>query len=301
MKLLSFHADGVDRWGAVDGAGAIDLGARLGRYPDLLSLLRAEALGEAEKAARGAPADYALEDIAFLPPIPFPEKILCIGVNYANRNDEYKDNSDLPKYPSVFMRTPGSLTGHRQTILRPPESEQFDYEGEIAIVIGKPGRRIPQDRAEDFIAGLTCFNEGTVRDWMRHGKFNITQGKNFERSGAAGPWLVTADEFDGYDDLRVTTQVNGERRQDDTTAKLIFGFRYLINYLSTFTALKPGDVISTGTPTGAGARFDPPKWLAPGDVVEVDVAGVGTLANTVADDPAATAQWAARSAARPGG
>ncbi len=291
MKLLSFHAGGQDRWGAADDAGAIDLGARLRRYPDLLSLLRAGALAEAAQAARGIAADFALEDILFLPPVPNPEKILCIGVNYANRNDEYADSSDLPKYPNVFMRTPGSLTGHRQPILRPPESEQFDYEGEIAIVIGKPGRRIPQDRAEEHIAGLTCLNEGSVRDWMRHGRFNITQGKNFERSGAAGPWMATADEFDGYEDLRVTTRVNGEVRQDDTAANMIFGFRYLIAYVSAFAALKPGDVISTGTPTGAGIRFDPPKWLAPGDTVEVEVTGVGVLSNTVADDGAPAARF----------
>ena len=291
MKLLSFHAGGEDRWGAVDGAGAIDLGARLGRYPDLLSLLRAGALAEAEEAARGTPADYALEDIAFLPPVPNPEKTVCIGVNYANRDDEYVDRSARAKYPNVFMRTPGSLTGHGRPILRPPESEQFDYEAEIAIVIGKPGRRIPQERAEDHIAGLTCLNEGSVRDWMRHGKFNITQGKNFERSGAAGPWMVTADEFDSYGDLRVTARVNGEVRQDDSTANMIFGFRYLIAYVSAFAALKPGDVISTGTPTGAGAFFDPPKWLVPGDTVEVEVAGVGILANRVADDESPAARF----------
>ena len=291
MKLLSFHADGQDRWGGVDDAGAIDLGARLSRYPNLLSLLRAGALAEAAQATRGIAADFALEEISFLPPVPNPEKILCIGVNYANRNDEYADSSDLPKYPNVFMRTPGSLTGHRQPILRPPESEQFDYEGEIAIIIGKPGRRIPQDRAEEHIAGLTCLNEGSVRDWMRHGRFNITQGKNFERSGATGPWMVTTGEFDDFDDLRVTTRVNGEVRQDDTTANMIFGFRYLIAYVSAFTALKPGDVISTGTPTGAGIRFDPPKWLAPGDTVEVEVTGVGTLSNRVADDDVPAARF----------
>ena len=291
MKLLSFHADGQDRWGGVDDAGAIDLGARLSRYPNLLSLLRAGALAEAAQATRGIAADFALEEISFLPPVPNPEKILCIGVNYANRNDEYADSSDLPKYPNVFMRTPGSLTGHRKPILRPPESEQFDYEGEIAIIIGKPGRRIPQDRAEEHIAGLTCLNEGSVRDWMRHGRFNITQGKNFERSGATGPWMVTTGEFDDFDDLRVTTRVNGEVRQDDTTANMIFGFRYLIAYVSAFTALKPGDVISTGTPTGAGIRFDPPKWLVPGDTVEVEVAGVGTLSNRVEDDDAPAARF----------
>ena len=273
-----------------DGAGIVDLGARLPRYPDLSALLHAGALAEAERAGRGAGSDYTAEDIAFRRPVLFPDKILCIGVNYRNRDAEYDDAAPAPKYPNVFLRTPGSLTGHREPILRPPESEQFDYEGEIAIVIGKAGRRIPPDRATDFIAGLTCLNEGSVRDWMRHGRFNITQGKNFERSGAVGPWLATADEFDSYDDLRVTTRINGEVRQDDTTANLIFSVRYLISYVSTFAALKPGDVLSIGTPTGAGARFDPPKWLVPGDIVEVEVPGIGTLSNTVADDPAAAAR-----------
>ncbi len=273
-----------------DGAGIVDLGARLPRYPDLCALLHAGALAEAERAGRGAGSDYTAEDIAFRRPVLFPDKILCIGVNYRNRDAEYDDAAPAPKYPNVFLRTPGSLTGHREPILRPPESEQFDYEGEIAIVIGKAGRRIPPDRATDFIAGLTCLNEGSVRDWMRHGRFNITQGKNFERSGAVGPWLATADEFDSYDDLRVTTRINGEVRQDDTTANLIFSVRYLISYVSTFAALKPGDVLSIGTPTGAGARFDPPKWLVPGDIVEVEVPGIGTLSNTVADDPAAAAR-----------
>jgi 5-carboxymethyl-2-hydroxymuconate isomerase len=182
------------------------------------------------------------------------------------------------------MRAPGSLVGHKDNIVRPPESEQLDYEGEIAIVIGKGGRRIPESEAEAHIGGLTCLNEGTIRDWLRHGKFNVTQGKNFERSGGVGPWIVTADEFDSYDDLRVTTRVNGEVRQDDTTASLLFPFAYLISYVSTYTALKPGDVISTGTPTGAGARFDPPIWLKPGDVVEVEGQGIGLLSNQVVDE-----------------
>ncbi|MCY4239587.1 MAG: fumarylacetoacetate hydrolase family protein [Rhodospirillaceae bacterium] len=284
MKLLSFHADGKDRWGVVDGAGIIDLGTRLPRYTDLLALLRDDAIAEAEAAAGVAETDFSLDEIAFRRPVRFPEKILCIGVNYANRNAEYNDDSDLPKYPSIFMRTAGSLVAHRQPILRPPESEQMDYEGEIAIIVGKSGRRIPQELAESHIAGLTCLNEGTIRDWLRHAKFNVTQGKNFERTGGIGPWMVTSDEFHRYDDLRVTTRVNGEIRQDDTTANLMFPFRYLVSYISTFTSLTPGDVISTGTPTGAGARFEPPKWLAPGDIVEVEVSGIGMLSNTVKDE-----------------
>jgi 5-carboxymethyl-2-hydroxymuconate isomerase len=220
----------------------------------------------------------------FAPPVSLRGKIFCIGVNYGDRNAEYTDGSDQPKFPSVFMRTPSSLVGDGETILRPPESEQLDYEGEIVLVIGKRGRRIPRDRAHAHIGGLTCGNEGSVRDWMRHGKFNVTQGKNFERSGAIGPSLVTADEFKRFDDLRVMTRVNGEVRQDDTAANLIFPFDYLIAYISTFAELMPGDVIFTGTPVGAGARFDPPRYLRAGDVVEVEVGGIGVLRNTVADE-----------------
>jgi len=219
-----------------------------------------------------------------LPPITDPEKIICIGVNYGKRNEEYKDGSELPKYPSVFPRFPGSFVGHDQPLLRPQESLQLDYEGEIGIVIGQGGRRIPREKALSHIAGLTCINEGTIRDWLRHGKFNVTQGKNFDSSGSMGPWLVTADEFDGYDNLTVTTRVNGETRQHDTTANLMFDFSFLIHYISLWTTLKPGDIISTGTPIGAGVRFDPPKFLVPGDRVEVEVPGIGILFNTVADD-----------------
>jgi len=216
------------------------------------------------------------------PPVPAPRKIFCVGVNYANRNAEYKDGSDLPKYPSIFMRVPDSLVGHGQSLLQPLESRQLDYEGEIAMVIGEGGRRIAAADALRHVAGLTCMNEGTIRDWVHHAKFNVTQGKNFHASGAIGPWLATADEFPpGFGPLRVQTRVNGELRQDDTTDHLMFDFPYLIAYLSTFTKLEPGDVIATGTPTGAGIRFDPPRFLKPGDVVEVEVSGVGTLRNVV--------------------
>jgi 2-keto-4-pentenoate hydratase/2-oxohepta-3-ene-1,7-dioic acid hydratase in catechol pathway len=284
MRLLSFEANGSASFGIIEGDGVIDLAPRLPDVADLQTLFVADRLDDAAAVAKGADRDYGLDEIRFLRPILYPEKIICIGVNYADRNAEYRDGSDMPKYPSIFMRAPGSLVGHRQAIVRPPESDQLDYEGEIAIVIGKGGRRIAEGEAEAHIGGLTCLNEGTVRDWLRHGKFNVTQGKNFERSGAVGPWIVTADEFDRYDDLRVTTRVNGEVRQDDTTASLLFSFAYLIAYVSTYTALKPGDVISTGTPTGAGARFDPPIWLKPGDVVEVEGQGIGVLSNQVVDE-----------------
>jgi 2-keto-4-pentenoate hydratase/2-oxohepta-3-ene-1,7-dioic acid hydratase in catechol pathway len=182
------------------------------------------------------------------------------------------------------MRSRDSLVGHGEPIRRPPESEQLDYEGELVLVIGKAGRRIAEDRALEHVAGLACGNEGSVRDWMRHGTVNITQGKNFDRSGAVGPWLVTLDEVADIDDLRLTTRVNGEVRQDDNTGRMTFPVRFLVRYISTFTTLQPGDLIFTGTPAGAGASFKPPKWLVPGDEVTVEIAGVGRLANRVVDE-----------------
>ena len=283
MKLTSFLTENRHAYGMVTDSGVIDL-SRLSETPDnLCSALTDPGAEQLAVLGAGLTPDFALDEISYAPPITNPQKIICIGVNYVNRNEEYDDTA-LPPYPSVFLRTPGSLVGHLQSIVRPPESEQFDYEGEIAIVIGKPGRRITQENAEAHIAGLTILQEGSVRDWMRHGKFNVTQGKNFDRSGAVGPWLVTADEFDNYANLPVTTRVNGEQRQHDTTANLLFSFSYLISYLSTFTGLQTGDIISTGTPTGAGARFDPPRFLVPGDEVAVEVPGIGLLRNTVVDE-----------------
>ena len=283
MKLTSFLTENRRAYGIVTDSGVIDL-SRLSETPDnLCSALTDPGAEQLAVLGAGLAPAFARDELSYAPPITNPQKIICIGVNYVNRNEEYDDTA-LPPYPSVFLRTPGSLVGHRQSIVRPPESEQFDYEGEIAIVIGKPGRRITQDNAEAHIAGLPILQEGSVRDWMRHGKFNVTQGKNFDRSGAVGPWLVTADEFDNYDNLTVTTRVNGEQRQHDTTANLLFSFSYLISYLSTFTGLQTGDIISTGTPTGAGARFDPPRFLVPGDEVTVEVPGIGLLRNTVVDE-----------------
>ena len=196
------------------------------------------------------------------------------------------DGSNQPKNPSLFMRTPGSLVGHGEAIVRPLESIQFDYEGELVMVVGKGGRRIPAEKARDHVFGLTLMNEGSVRDWIRHGKFNVTQGKNFDRSGAIGPWIVTTDDLPGFEALTLTTEVNGEVRQRGATAELMFSFEKLIAYISTFTTLSPGDIISTGTPVGAGARFDPPRWLKPGDVVRVASPQIGVLSNEVADEAA---------------
>ena len=281
MKLATFLVDGKTSFGMVDGARVFDLRPRLSKVRGLIELLGPTALKEVSRVIRNADADYALSDIQFRRPIEYPRQVICVGINYGDRDAEY-DNSIKGNYPNIFLRTPETLAAHKQAMLVPPESEQLDYEGEIALIIGKAGRRIPRETALEHIGGLTCLNEGCIRDWMRHGKINVTQGKNFYRCGAVGPWLVTADEFShGYDNIRVTTRVNGEVRQDDTTANMLYDFSYLIAYASTWNTLKPGDIISTGTPKGSGARQNPPKWLRDADTVEVDVSGVGVLSNPI--------------------
>ena len=282
MRLLSYLENERERYGAIVEGGVVDLTARIGDdYPDLKALIARNGLSAAREAARGPSADRDLSSLTLLPPITAPEKLWCVGVNYRDRNAEYKDKSDLQKYPSLFVRNPSSVVGSGQPIEKPDVSEQYDYEGELVIVIGEQGRHIPPEQAWKHIFGMTLCNEGSVRDWLHHGKFNATQGKNFDRSGSIGPWIVTADELDPRGPHDIVTRVNGETRQQDTTERLMFTFDFLISYLSTFATLKPGDVIVTGTPTGAGARFDPPRWLKPGDVVEVESSGIGILRNTV--------------------
>jgi 2-keto-4-pentenoate hydratase/2-oxohepta-3-ene-1,7-dioic acid hydratase in catechol pathway len=284
MRLATFSVQDKHSYGVVVGDGVIDLGARIGKkYPTLLELIRAGALSEARAAAKGT-ADYRVGDVQFLPPVPGAEKILCVGINYPERSTEYKDGKEPPKYPNLFVRFPGSIVGHEQPIIRPKVSEKFDYEGEIVLVIGKAGRNVPRERALEHVFGMTLGNEGSVRDWLRHGTMNVTQGKNFDRSGSLGPWIVTADEADPGANLHLSTKVNGELRQDDTTDRLTWGFAELIRYITMFTTLQPGDLLFTGTPTGAGGHQTPPKWLVPGDIVEVSVPEIGTLRNTVADE-----------------
>ena len=283
MRLASFEANGRASYGAVTGAGIIDLSRKFPKYASLLDLLRAQAVAQARAAASGA-ADYQIKDVEMLPPIVSPEKNICVGINYPDRSAEYKDNREAPKYPNLFCRFPSSLVGSGQPIVRPKVSDKFDYEGEVILVIGKEGRHIPREQALSFIAGVTLGNEGSVRDWLRHGTLNVTQGKNFDRSGSVGPWIVTSDELDPAKPLHLTTRVNGERRQDDSTDRLTWGFAWLINYISTFATLKPGDLIWTGTPTGAGVHRNPSVWLKPGDVVEVEVPEIGVLRNEVVDE-----------------
>jgi 2-keto-4-pentenoate hydratase/2-oxohepta-3-ene-1,7-dioic acid hydratase in catechol pathway len=284
MNIVSFETDGNTSFGIEKDGAIIDLAGRIDGATVAEDLLIPELQAKAAAIAATADGDVATTDVTLQIPVTNPEKILCIGINYANRNEEYGDLTPMQEYPSMFFRVPGSFVGHNVPIMRPPESEQLDYEGEIAIVIGEAGRRIPRETAESHIAALTCLNEGTIRDWLRHGKHNVTQGKNFDRSGSIGPWMVTADEFTGYGDMAIETRVNGDVRQTDTTASLIFDFAYLVSYVSTIMTLKRGDIISTGTPIGAGARFDPPIWLKPGDVLEVEAAGIGVLRNEIVDE-----------------
>ncbi len=284
-RIAAFHADGADRYGVVTDAGVIDMTPQFGtRFATLQDVVQAGALEEVLAATKGQAPTHQEADITYLIPVARPEKIICIGVNFPDRNAEYKDGQAAPGKPSMFIRFPRSFVGHGQNLIRPPESPQLDYEGEVTIVIGKGGRRIPREDAYDHIAALTLCNEGTIRDWVRHAKFNVTQGKNWDRSGAMGPWLVPFRDAAQLDDIQLTTRVNGEVRQQDRTGRMLYDFRYIVNYVSTFTTLVPGDVIVCGTPTGAGARFDPPIWLQPGDVIEVEAEGIGILRNGVEDE-----------------
>ncbi|MGA2993319.1 fumarylacetoacetate hydrolase family protein [Bradyrhizobium sp.] len=284
-RIATFAVDGSARYGCVTDRGVVDLYPRWSKeFPTLREVIAAGALTRLAEDAARLPAGHGLETITWLPPIPAPEKIICIGVNYPDRNAEYKDGSDAPKYPSMFFRTPRSFVGHETPLVRPKASAQLDYEGELVLVIGKAGRHIAEREALDHIAAITLCNEGTIRDWVRHAKFNVTQGKNFDSTGSLGPWLIPYTNESQIADVRLTTKVNAEIRQDDRTSRLIFGFRYLIHYISTFTTLVPGDVIVTGTPTGAGARFDPPRYLKPGDVIEVEAENIGVLRNGVIDE-----------------
>ncbi|MFN3506683.1 MAG: fumarylacetoacetate hydrolase family protein [Allorhizobium sp.] len=284
--FLSFSTStGNQGFGLVVEDGIVDLSLRYaGQYPTLREVIADDALATLAERHDGDKADMALSEVTFEIPIPAPEKLICVGVNFPDRNEEYKDGQAAPANPSLFIRFPRSFTGHDQPLIRPPESPQLDYEGEIVVVIGKGGRRIAEQDALEHIAALTLCNEGTIRDWVRHAKFNVTQGKNFDRTGSIGPWLVPFMDESQIADIKLETRVNGEVRQSDRTSRMIFSFRKIINYISTFTTLVPGDVIVCGTPTGAGARFDPPIWLKPGDVVEVEADGLGVLRNTIADE-----------------
>ncbi|MGJ4886154.1 MULTISPECIES: fumarylacetoacetate hydrolase family protein [unclassified Bradyrhizobium] len=281
MRFASFTIDNAPTWGLVEGTDIADLGAVLrDRFPDLKSAIAADALKEAAAAASGA-RRYPLSAISFLPVIPNPDKILCIGLNYETHRKE-TGRSEVEN-PTVFGRFANSQTGHLTDIIRPRVSTDLDFEGELAIVIGKPGRYIPRSEAWQHIAGYACYNEGSVRDFQRH-THQFTPGKNFPATGAFGPWLVTPDEIDDLGPLRLQTRLNGEVVQDATISQMIFDIPRQIEYCSSFTRLEPGDVIATGTPGGVGSRRTPPLWMKPGDVVEVEIDRIGLLRNGIADE-----------------
>lgn len=282
MRFATYSSGDDVFYGAVTDAGMIALSPHLAQWPTLFDVVKADGLGKLADAAKGKAVTHT--EFQYEMVLPNAQRILCVGVNFPDRNAEYKDGSELPKYMSLFPRFASGFTGHDRPLIRPPENHTLDYEGEVAIVIGKAGRRIAQADAYEHIAALTLCNEGTIRDWVRHAKFNVTQGKNWDRSGAMGPWLVPFTDASQLDDARIITRVNGEVRQDDTLSRMMFPIRREIEYISTFMTLQPGDIIITGTPTGAGARFDPPRYLVPGDNIEVEVEGIGTLRNGVEDE-----------------
>lgn len=280
MKLATFIHDGRPGFGLVVEDGVLPATpAFRADYADLRAVLRAGVAHLLSDNVDGAP--LPLSAIQFLPPVPNPDKVLCVGVNYRAHIAEM--GRTLPDYPVVFTRFARSLVGHQQSLLRPLASRQYDFEGELAVVIGKRARHVAREQALEYVAGYSCFMDGSVRDWQRHtGQF--TAGKNFDSSGAMGPWLVTADEIPDPSTLSLQTRVNGDVMQRGELADLVFDIPALLEYCSTFTELSPGDVIATGTPGGVGAARTPPVWLEAGDTVEVDVGGVGCLVCRVRDE-----------------
>ncbi len=283
MKLISFVRLGRPGFGAVVGNGIIDLTEKFG--PEINSIKRIielELLPQIDGYVDGRAPDFGLSDITLLPTIPDPSKILCVGLNYAKHQAE-TGRPDV-EHPTIFTRYADSQVGHMQALVKPNGSERFDYEGELAIVIGKGGRYISEETALSHIAGYSCYNEGSVRDWQRHTS-QFTPGKTFPGSGGFGPYLVTADEIDDYTELPIETRLNGEVMQQATLADLIFPIDRVISYISGFTPLSAGDVIVTGTPGGVGDKREPPVYMQPGDTVEIDIGPVGTLVNSVIAEP----------------
>jgi 2-keto-4-pentenoate hydratase/2-oxohepta-3-ene-1,7-dioic acid hydratase in catechol pathway len=279
MKFASFSKNGKAGYGAVTKDGIVDLGRRLS-HADLKAVIAAGAMDEARKAAGGQAADMPLESVTLLPPIPNPSKIICIGLNYHEHRKETGRTEETAN-PTLFTRFADTQIGHGQAMILPKASEQLDFEGELALVIGKEARHVSQADALSHIAGYTCFNDGSVRDWQFH-TTQFVPGKNFPATGGCGPWMVTADEVPDPSKLTLTTRLNGTQVQNSPTDMLIFPIPRLIEYITTFTTLRPGDLIVTGTPGGVGAKRTPPLWMKASDTVEVEITGVGTLVNTVA-------------------
>jgi 2-keto-4-pentenoate hydratase/2-oxohepta-3-ene-1,7-dioic acid hydratase in catechol pathway len=280
MKLASFSTAQGASYGVVGAKGIVDLRRYLGnQFPDLKALIAGNGLAQVAQYVSATP-DYQASDVTWLPVIPNPDKIVCVGLNYQDHVVETgRDNTEQP---AIFLRLPESQVGHRQPIVRPRESTHLDFEAEIAVIIGTPGRRISQQNAYNHVFGYACYNDGSVRDWQRH-TIQWTAGKNFPRTGAFGPWMVTADEIPPGSRMTLSCRLNGQQMQHATTEQMIFRIPKIIEYVSTWTTLAPGDVLVTGTPGGVGARRTPPVWMKPGDKVEIEIDKVGILENTIAD------------------
>ncbi len=282
MKLISYRRGETMSYGVVREGGIVDVGTRLGRrHPTVRSVLDAAAVAEVAQDAQGRRPDVSFTEITFLPVIPNPEKIVCVGINYEMHRVETGRGEST--YPVLFTRFANTQIGHNQPVVRPRVSTHLDYEGELAVVIGKGGRHIRPEEALSHVAGYACYNDVTVRDWQRH-THQFTPGKNFPATGAFGPWMVTTDEIPDPTQLTLMTRLNGAEMQHACTDQLIFSIPDLISYISTFTPLVPGDVIATGTPGGVGFKRTPPVFMKPGDVIEVEISGVGILRNPVIEE-----------------
>lgn len=280
MKLASYIAEGKPCFGVVTGEGVVTVNHAPGnRFATLRDALAADVLADIKKAAQAAKPDHKLSEVKWLPAIPNPDKILCAGINY--RSHAAETGREVPKQPSMFLRLANTLVGHEGEMIRPSVSQSFDFEGELAVVIGRGGRHIPVDRALEHVAGYTCFVDGSVRDYQ---KFSVTSGKNFPGTGPLGPWIVTTDEIADPSRLTLVTRLNGQEVQRSSTDLLIYSVPQIIAFCSDFTQLAAGDVIATGTPEGVGHRRNPPLWMKPDDVLEVEISSIGTLRIRVADE-----------------
>ena len=284
MRLASFIKDGKETYGGVSGERLVDLGPKFGaRFPDLKSLIGGGGLNGLSPFIETGKDWMPLQVAQFLPVVPNPGKIFCVGVNYADHQKEM--GRTKTEYPTIFLRFPDTLMAHGQTAWIPKVSASVDYECELAVIIGKKGRYVEEARAMDHVAGYTCFNDISVRDWQRH-TTQFIPGKNFPRTGPIGPWMVTKDEIPDPHFLAIRTRLNGEVMQNANTDQLIFRIPELIAYISSFTTISPGDIIATGTPSGVGFARTPPVFMKAGDVVEVDISGIGVLKNTLEMEPA---------------